>query len=275
MWRVHCTDLQNQRSQVEVRIPYAEGLTLQRELFETSEERVVLAKIAAAQLKDRYVLLVKALLPVPPEEYVTSKFGTSWKASFNFSAIENASGSRSGLLILHSHCEQSPPRLSSIDLKNGTQLCAAFRTAIPNMPHGTAVFGEGGSINGLAWIPGKNDPIPITRSRWISDPVRTLPAEVSEKNIPNAMYARQLGLIGENGQRLLAGATVGVVGLGGGGSHVVQQLSLLGVGTIVGVDRDVIEESNRSRLIGGRPSDVKTKMSKVKIMERQVDDTNP
>lgn len=51
----------------------------------------------------------------------------------------------------------------------------------------------------------------------------------------------------------LRAARVGIVGSGGGGSHVIQQLTYLGVGTLVVADGDRIEVSNLNRLIGATP----------------------
>jgi molybdopterin/thiamine biosynthesis adenylyltransferase len=47
---------------------------------------------------------------------------------------------------------------------------------------------------------------------------------------------------------------VGVVGCGGGASHVIQQLAYLGVGSMVLMDRDVVEVTNLNRLVGATPA---------------------
>lgn len=60
-------------------------------------------------------------------------------------------------------------------------------------------------------------------------------------------YRRNLGALGREGQaRLLAGHAV-VVGLGGLGGHVLDQLARCGVGRITGVDPDVFDETNLNR----------------------------
>lgn len=74
-------------------------------------------------------------------------------------------------------------------------------------------------------------------------------------------YSRQIMLdqIGYEGQKRLAGSTALVVGAGGLGTVILERLAGMGVGSIVVVDRDVIEESNlhRQTLYGdadvGRP----------------------
>lgn len=274
MWRVPCTDLPKRTKTVELRIPHQEGIELQKALFQTHEERVVIALVGGAILSNSYLLLVHSLLPVPESEYTHSGAGTSWSAKFNAQAIDKASEKRLGLLVLHSHGKASKPWLSSIDLASGTSLCTAFRTALPKYPHGMAVLGESGSIGGLIWRPGQRKPIKIDAVRWVSDPIRRIPVPQKDYK-PEEKYSSQKLLVGNAGQKLLKATKVGVIGLCGGGSHVVQQLALLGVETIVAVDDDIIEERNRHRLIGARPADVGKKVAKTQIMRRLVKQTNP
>lgn len=73
----------------------------------------------------------------------------------------------------------------------------------------------------------------------------------------------------------LARLTVGIVGLGGGGSHVAQQLSHVGVGSFVLVDDDRIDETNLNRLVGGTRADVECETLKVDIAARVIRAVNP
>lgn len=81
--------------------------------------------------------------------------------------------------------------------------------------------------------------------------------------------ARQ-SFLGANSDAMLASLTVGVVGLGGGGSHIVQQLAHVGVGGMVCVDPDIAEDSNLNRLIGGTTQDAIDSVEKVVIAHRVV-----
>lgn len=76
--------------------------------------------------------------------------------------------------------------------------------------------------------------------------------------------------LGTASERDLKRAKVGVIGLGGGGSHVVQQLAHLGVGNYVLVDPDIIDETNLNRLVGGTLEDVKRGTLKVDIAKRVI-----
>jgi hypothetical protein len=82
-------------------------------------------------------------------------------------------------------------------------------------------------------------------------------------------FERQ-SFLGADSERKLDAATLGLVGLGGGGSHLVQQTGHLGIGRYVLVDPDHITETNTNRLIGGTLADLQAATSKVVIAERLI-----
>ncbi len=63
---------------------------------------------------------------------------------------------------------------------------------------------------------------------------------------------------------------VGIVGLGGGGSHVVQQMAHIGFRNFVLIDPDIAEKSNMNRLIGATQADVNLKTPKTIIARRLI-----
>ena len=65
-------------------------------------------------------------------------------------------------------------------------------------------------------------------------------------------YSRNIRLIGEEGQAALAAASVAVFGVGGVGSWAAEALARAGVGRMLFVDGDRVEESNINRqLVAG------------------------
>lgn len=72
----------------------------------------------------------------------------------------------------------------------------------------------------------------------------------------DARYSRHVGLFGVEGQERIARATAAIVGLGGVGSHVAQQLAYLGVSRFLLVDGDIVSISNLNRLVGATDNDV-------------------
>ena len=63
-------------------------------------------------------------------------------------------------------------------------------------------------------------------------------------------FERQRRIFGDEGQKRLRNTRVGIVGCGGLGSFVALELAYLGIGKIVLIDQDPLEDSNRNRLVG-------------------------
>ena len=90
----------------------------------------------------------------------------------------------------------------------------------------------------------------------------------------NARSLRQ-DFLGKASDEILNGLRVAIVGLGGGGSHIAQQLAHIGVRQFVLFDPDQIEESNLNRLVGGTVADVRNKEWKVQISSRIIRAVKP
>ena len=88
-------------------------------------------------------------------------------------------------------------------------------------------------------------------------------------------YDRNMLFFGRDGQKRIAAATVAVVGVGGLGTHVVQQLALLGVGRLVLIDHEELAGTNRNRYVGVRHDDPIPGTLKVDTGARIVRDSNP
>jgi len=85
-----------------------------------------------------------------------------------------------------------------------------------------------------------------------------------------ARYARQIALFGAEGQRAILGTKVAIIGCGGLGSHVAQQLTYLGVRSFSLVDGDRVDWSNLNRLIGATPDDARQAAPKVQVLQRLI-----
>ena len=82
-------------------------------------------------------------------------------------------------------------------------------------------------------------------------------------------FSRQ-SFLGPRAGQILAETRVAIAGLGGGGSHIAQQLAHLGVGHIRLIDPDTIEPSNLNRLVGATQKDVDKRAPKVEIALRTI-----
>jgi len=85
-----------------------------------------------------------------------------------------------------------------------------------------------------------------------------------------AFAQRHAQLFGSGTTRRLREMAVAVVGCSGTGSPVIEQLARLGVGRLVLVDPDHVEEKNLNRILNARREDAYLKRPKVEVMARAV-----
>lgn len=90
-----------------------------------------------------------------------------------------------------------------------------------------------------------------------------------------ARFDRQVRMFGVEGQAMLSCAHVGVVGLGGLGSLVVEILGRMGLGRFTLIDHDVIETTNLNRVAEAVDADAVSATSKVGVATRSILKGNP
>lgn len=81
--------------------------------------------------------------------------------------------------------------------------------------------------------------------------------------------------LGGNAQEQIGAYTIGIVGLGGGGSHIVQQLAHIGFQNYVIYDFDKVSFSNLNRLVGATIQDAKNEEQKTIVAERLIRGLQP
>jgi molybdopterin/thiamine biosynthesis adenylyltransferase len=98
-------------------------------------------------------------------------------------------------------------------------------------------------------------------------------AAILELGLCPARYQRNRQTISGAGQLTLLRSSVAVIGCGGLGGYVIEQLARLGVGRIDAIDPDVFEEHNLNRQLLATLSNLG--QYKVNAAERRVGDLNP
>lgn len=88
-------------------------------------------------------------------------------------------------------------------------------------------------------------------------------------------FDRNVRLFGREGQERLCRTKATLIGVGGLGGHVAQQLALLGVGALHLVDPEELSLSNRNRYIGVRYDDPIPGSPKVDLAKRLVKSIDP
>lgn len=86
---------------------------------------------------------------------------------------------------------------------------------------------------------------------------------------------RNIRFFGREGQDKMRSATVVVVGCGGLGTHVGQQLALYGVGGLRPIDDEELDVTNKNRYVTARATDPIPGSPKVDLFERMVWEIDP
>jgi hypothetical protein len=87
-------------------------------------------------------------------------------------------------------------------------------------------------------------------------------------------FKRQ-SFLGSQSDSIIGNCAVTIVGLGGGGSHIAQQIAHLGGSNFSLIDPDRVEESNLNRLIGATAEDANQKNQKTLVASRLISGINP
>jgi hypothetical protein len=180
-----------------------------------------------------------------------------------------------GLVSLHSHPGATGQvALSGDDLQGHRRVFGHLLDIVGGSPVGGIAMGTS-SADGEVWL-GPREIVRLDRLDVVGERSESLRARPVHGAVGAAeRYDRQVRMFGAQGQAVLRGMRVAVVGVGGGGSLVVEQLAHLGVGEIVAIDFDRVAEHNLSRIVGASSRDARRGVKKVDVARRLVSRIDP
>jgi molybdopterin-synthase adenylyltransferase len=224
------------------------------------------------------VLLARRWLPVPDRAITRNCHGSvlSWSADFNSEALEAALAIGATPVLIHSHGGSPRPRFSSDDRMKERALFPAISLLAGEAPCGTLLLGQGDAVASY-WSGGLPQRARFRRLVVLGDPIESWYSVDHSPPLPGggrSRLDRQSLAIGPHADTALAGARVGVLGLSGGGSHVIQQLAHQGVGALVGIDPELVEDTNLGRLVGATAADAGV-TPKVAVARRLINALDP
>jgi molybdopterin/thiamine biosynthesis adenylyltransferase/proteasome lid subunit RPN8/RPN11 len=204
--------------------------------------------------------------PVDPEHIISrSPVHLSIKSASYCPALQYSDETRQSFWLVHSH----PAGYADFSPQDDLEEPKLFRTAYVRIenpgPHGSLIFPAGGPPIGRAWLSDET-PQTLQRIRVIGQRFRFFDGAQNEAEPLPEFFDRQVRAFGEDVQRLLGRLHVAVVGAGGTGSAVSEQLIRLGVGVLSIYDPQKFEASNVNRVYGSGVSDKGT--AKVTLLER-------
>jgi molybdopterin/thiamine biosynthesis adenylyltransferase len=233
------------------------------ELTSTLDDDRETAGVLAARTvrtQDETLLLVRSVSWAPEADYLSRDHDGIELSSTGWVPAARAAVAGSNLpIFVHTH-----PQVSAAFSNRDDILDAALASAFPHLgaadPYVSLVVG-GRSTDATAAArtvtEGRFEP--IAKIRVVGDRVRLMigvdePGATTDR--VSAVFDRQTRVFGELGQHVLARLHAAVVGVGGTGSAVTEQLTRLGVGRLTLIDDDVVTSPTPTRGYGTHARDV-------------------
>ena len=204
-------------------------------------------------------LLAREIHWIPDDAYLLRNATELVIASHGYvPALSIAAAEQSVAIWLHTHPGQgSSPRPSKRDQVVDTDLADLFRLRSDNPLYGSVVISRrGGRLCFTGYIESQEKRDDIARA-WVVGPRFSLTQNWLSKAPPLPdLFDRNIRAFGEDIQRILGSLRVAVVGCGGTGSAVIEQLVRLGVRHIHLLDPETLTISNLTRVYGSFPEDI-------------------
>jgi molybdopterin/thiamine biosynthesis adenylyltransferase len=209
-------------------------------------------------------LIVRRVVAIPETEY---RMKNSYHMDISPKAINGlialCEENRLGVVLCHSHVQGE--RYSPSDDYGEKRIADTISQFLPSAPMGSLLMTQSGAFNGRLW---KTDGAPnkISSITVIGRCTReiSIVSTGSRLAVADEIYDRQVLAFGAEGQAKLLRSKVGIVGVGGTGSAVAEQLVRLGVMDFVLIDPDDFEPTNLTRMHESRYSDAYPKLKKGK-----------
>jgi molybdopterin/thiamine biosynthesis adenylyltransferase len=210
----------------------------------------VLAKRASVEGRNRFV--VAEVLHLSPEDYLyRSHDRLELSAAVLANAAKRARLNDLSVFLTHSHPGARVVEASRVDRLGEKLWVPAVAKRAPRHPHGRLIISEHG-VSAAALSSDSEEPISVHE---VGSQLHCYGLDAAD-DIDHLRNDRQIRAFGVEGQHRLHQLRVGIVGLGGTGSVVAQQLAYLGIRRFLFIDPDTIEASNLNRIVGATSADI-------------------
>ena len=233
-------------------------------------EAVALALCGRRVGPDGVSLLVYKVVPVPHAACaVRERDRVTWPTDLLAQHLPDAAKRGLAVLKIHSH-PGGFDRFSSFDDEADRELFpSVFGWVDSDLPHGSAVMLPGGRVFGRAAL-SDGTFVPFTRVLVAGDDLHFWDYGGPSAAERGEALLRNRQLFGEGTMRHLRGLTAAVVGYSGTGSFVAEALARLGVGRLIIVEYDVVEEKNLNRILNSTAEDAAARRPKADVALRAI-----
>ena len=192
----------------------------------------------------------------------------TWPVDQIRTLLDEAARRGMAILKIHSH-PQGYPEFSRQDDRSDRELFASVGDWLDDStPHASAVVLPGGKMFGRSVTPCGKFAV-LDSIAVVGDDLRYWFPDTEQAEAPE-FARRHAQAFGAGTTAVLRRLAVAVVGCSGTGSPVIEQLARLGVGRLVLVDPDVVEEKNLNRILHATMADAVAHRPKVEVIAEAV-----
>jgi molybdopterin/thiamine biosynthesis adenylyltransferase len=231
-------------------------------------EAVAVVLCGRRKSNSHHCLTVRSVVPIPYEECkVRTPDRITWSTQRLIPLLEEAARYDLAILKVHSHPGGYPQFSLTDDESDSDLFNSVFGWTDSEYPHASALMLPDGRMFGRAILRDGT----FQQLDSILVPGNDLRFWISEGGgTPPSFTQRHAQLFGSGTTRRLREMAVAVVGCSGTGSPLIEQLARLGVGRLVLVDPDRVEEKNLNRIVNATREDAYLNRPKVEAMARAI-----
>lgn len=214
-------------------------------------ENATFLLVGKADNKNSVDFLVRRIIEIPDSEFkIRDKTQLEISPRAINGIISLCEVNKLGVIVCHSHPKLSMHDYSSSDDFGEKRIAKVFHDCLPEYPIASLLLSDCG-YRGRYWG-FKAKPKIINHIKVIGRYIENnnLSGQEPKQSFDTELYDRQVLALGELGQSIITKTKVGIVGVGGTGSAVAEQLVRLGVRDFIIVDKDYFDSSNLTRVYG-------------------------
>jgi hypothetical protein len=248
-----------------LRMTQAQHAELHSHLFPgDGKEAVALVLCGRRNGRERHIFIARRIVTIPYSVCDRRPDSVSWPTDTVDVLLRESFGKELAILKVHGHGVDYR-QFSSTDDASDTALFAAVTSLLDDrLPHASLIMLPDGELFGR--VMGEDGKVKATLAFIMSvgNDLRIWAEHHGSRD--DAFTLRHAQAFGRGTTGLLRNISVAVVGCSGTGSVVVEQLARLGVGRLLLVDPDCVEEKNLNRILNTGMEDADLGRSKVQVL---------
>lgn len=232
------------------------------------KEAVAVALCGRHEYQDEMRLFIHKVLCIPYDHCETREPDLIiWNTSLIKTLLIEASKKNMAIVKIHSHPNgynnfSETDNFSDIDL-----FTSVYGWTDNDLPHASMIMLPDGRLFGRIILPSL-DFVEINRVMMVGHDIKIWDHNISNER--NEFNLRTEQLFGLGTTNLLKRLKIGVLGCSGTGSPLIEQLVRLGVGELILIDPDIIEEKNINRILNSTIEDARNKRHKVDVIKESI-----